>query len=56
MWQNFYLSNRELSDEFRYVFDRKYAKRQLGNNLDRPKLVLKRTFFCNTEIEAENLA
>ena len=24
-WTNFYLSNRKLGDEFRYVFDRKYT-------------------------------
>jgi hypothetical protein len=39
------MSNRELSDEFRYVFDRKYADRQLGNTLERPKLLLKRNFI-----------
>ena len=43
-WKNILMSNRELSDEFRYVFDRKYAERQLGNTLERPKLLLKRNF------------
>ena len=44
-WKNILMSNRELSDEFRYVFDRKYASRPLGNTLDRPKLLLKRLFL-----------
>jgi hypothetical protein len=44
-WKNIYISNRELSDEFRYVFDRKYAERVLGNTLERPRLLLKRQFI-----------
>lgn len=44
MWKNIFMSDRELSDEYRYVFDRKYAERQLGNTLERPRLVLKRSF------------
>ena len=55
IWKNFYLSDRELSDEFRYVFDRKYAKRQIGNNLDRPKLLMKRTFCQSTTFDGESL-
>lgn len=49
------MSNRELSDEFRYVFDRKYANRFLGNTLDRPKLLLKRQFVQTTQIAEEVL-
>lgn len=49
------MSNRELSDEFRYVFDRKYAERALGNTLDRPKLLLKRQFVQTTKIVQEVL-
>jgi len=44
MWRNIFLSNRELSDEYRYVFDRKYAERYLGNSLEKPRLVLRRHF------------
>ena len=55
MWKNILMSNRELSDEFRYVFDRKYAERFLGNTLDRPKLLLKRQFLQNTQISREEL-
>lgn len=54
-WKNILMSNRELSDEFRYVFDRKYAERALGNTLDRPKLLLKRHFLQNTQISEEVL-
>ena len=35
-WSNMHMSNRTLGDEYRYVFDRKEAERQLGNTLDRP--------------------
>lgn len=35
-WKNIYMSNWKLGDEFRYVFDRRYLKRYLGNTLDRP--------------------
>ena len=49
------MSNRELSDEFRYVFDRKYAERFLGNTLDRPKLLVKRHFLQNTTVSEEVL-
>jgi hypothetical protein len=52
-WKNILMSNRELSDEFRYVFDRKYAERQLGNTLERPKLLLKRNFIQTTQISEE---
>ena len=49
------MSNRQLSDEFRYVFDRKSAQRMLGNTLDRPKTVLKRTFIRDTEFKVPDL-
>lgn len=54
-WKNIYLSNRKLGDEFRYVFDRRYLTRYIGNTLDRPQLVLKRNFIRNTTFEMENL-
>lgn len=50
-WTNIFMSNRELSDEFRYVFDRKYAERFQGNTLERPRLVLKRTYYGPTQID-----
>jgi hypothetical protein len=54
-WKNILMSNRELSDEFRYVFDRKYAERYLGNTLDKPKLLLKRHFVQTTTVSEEVL-
>lgn len=47
-WKNIYLSNRKLGDEFRYVFDRKYLQRFIGNTLERPRLLLRRTFVKAT--------
>jgi hypothetical protein len=41
-WKNAYLSNRELSKELRYVFDRRQARRYQGVTLERPKLLIKR--------------
>ena len=43
-WNNLYQSNRELSDEIRYVFDRRKLETQTGNLLERPSLLLKRNF------------
>ena len=48
MWSNIFMSNRELSDEFRYVFDRKYAERFQGSTLERPRLLMKRTYYAAT--------
>jgi len=50
-----FMSNRRLGDEYRYVFDRATADRQLGNLLDRPSLLMKRLFTRQTETENENL-
>ena len=50
-WKNAYLSNRELSKELRYVFDRRQAQRYQGNTLDRPKLLVKRQFMKITRID-----
>ena len=35
-----YLSGRKIGDEFRYIIDRKYAKKYPGNTLKRPSLIL----------------
>jgi ubiquitin len=40
--QNMYISNKKLSTEFRYVFERKFLNRFMGNSLDRPQLLLHR--------------
>ena len=50
-WKNSYLSNRELSKELRYVFDRRQAERYQGNTLDRPKLLMKRQFVYTTLVD-----
>ena len=49
------MSDRQLSDEFRYVFDRKYAERTMGSTLDRPLLLMKRNFLADTTFENEQL-
>ena len=54
-WNNMLMSNRTLGDEYRYVFDRKEAERQLGNTLERPSLLNKRLFVRKTEMDKENL-
>lgn len=55
-WSNMLLSNRQLSDEYRYVFDRADAERNLGNSLDRPSLLNKRLFVRKTEQDEEKLS
>jgi hypothetical protein len=50
-WSNLLLSDRQLSDEYRYVFDRVHADRALGNSLERPSLLNKRLFTRKTEID-----
>ena len=37
---SFYLSGRNIGDEYRYIFDRKYAQKFPGNMLKRPSLLL----------------
>lgn len=54
-WKNAYLSNRELGDEFRYVFERRFLERYIGNTLDRPQLVLKRTKVRDTQFDQESI-
>ncbi len=54
-WENYYDSNRAMADEIRYVFDRKQMESQLGNTLDRPTLLLNKTFVRKTAIEDEVL-
>jgi len=54
-WENMFMSNKTLGDEYRYVFDRAQAERQLGNLLDRPSLLMKRLFTRQTETENEQL-
>jgi hypothetical protein len=38
--QSLYVSGRNIGDEYRYILERRFAKRQAGNMLDRPSLLL----------------
>ncbi|MCE9603500.1 MAG: hypothetical protein K8U03_01205 [Planctomycetia bacterium] len=38
--ESVYLTGRNIGDEYRYIIDRKYAKKFPGNSLDRPSLLL----------------
>jgi len=55
-WKNFYLSNRALSDENRYIMERKYQEKNIGNSLDTPTMLLKRNFIRDTSFSQEQLA
>lgn len=54
-WNNAYLSNRKLGDEFRYVFERKYIKSFPGNSLIRPQILLKRMKIRETTFDEEQI-
>ena len=38
--ESVYLTGRNIGDEYRYIIDRKYAKKYPGNSLERPSLLL----------------
>ena len=42
LFTNVYLSNKEISDEHRYVLNRKNLERYVGNTLEKPQILLKR--------------
>mmetsp|Transcript_39409 Transcript_39409/g.37883 ORF Transcript_39409/g.37883 Transcript_39409/m.37883 type:complete len:93 (-) Transcript_39409:3368-3646(-) len=48
MWQNFYLSNRELSDENRYIYERQGQEKTIGNFLEKPTVLIKRNYIRDT--------
>lgn len=50
-----YLSNKELSDEHCYVLVRQGDTKLIGNNLDKPRILLKRTEKRETSFEQEKL-
>jgi hypothetical protein len=52
-WSNVYQSNRKLGDEYKYVFNRKNAKRFIGNTLERPQLIMKRLKVRDTTFDTE---
>ena len=47
--ESIYLSGRDIGDEYRYILDRKYAKRFPGNMLKRPGLLLNPWALRKTE-------
>lgn len=53
LWENVYQSNRKLGDEYRYVFNRKNAKRFIGNTLEKPQLIMKRLKVRDTGFDNE---
>lgn len=55
-WKNFYDLNRAMADEIRYVFDRKQLETQLGNTLDRPTMLLNKSYVRKTVTEDEVLS
>ena len=51
-----FLSGRDIGDEYRYVIDRKYAKRYAGNMLRRPGLLLNPWAVRDTQTEKQDAA
>ena len=51
-----FLNNRKLGEEYCYVLDRKSKTRYMGNTLEKPAVLLKRTFVRDTETKEEDLA
>ena len=39
------MSNRQLSDENRYIMERKYQEKTIGNFLEKPSVLLKRNYI-----------
>lgn len=46
-----YLNDKELSDEHCYVLNRQNQDKFIGNNLERPRVLLKRTFNRDTTVK-----
>jgi len=53
--KNVYLSNRTISEEYNYVLERKKLEKFIGNTLERPQILLKRTELRETQFEKETL-
>ncbi|MCX7009613.1 MAG: hypothetical protein NTY53_20610, partial [Kiritimatiellaeota bacterium] len=54
--QTFYESGRDIGDEYRYILDRRTAKKLPGNMLERPGLLLNPWALRDTSAELEQLA
>lgn len=50
-----FLNNKQLGDEVCYVLDRQNQQKFIGNTLEKPQILLKRTFVRDTEFEKEQL-
>jgi hypothetical protein len=50
-WKNMYQSNCSMSDELRYVNDRKKLEAMLGNTLDRPSLLMQKQVYGKTQTD-----
>ena len=48
-------SNSVIGDEIRYVFDRQRKENKMGNTLDRPTLLMNKTFVRNTQTTEEQI-
>ena len=53
---NLFLSGRKIGDEFRYILERRYARKLPGNLLERPELLLNPWAVRDTEAGEEKLA
>lgn len=51
-----YLSGRQIGDEYRYILNRKYAKKYPGNNLKRPSLLLNPWSLRDTQTSQQTAA
>ncbi|MCY2990724.1 MAG: hypothetical protein NTY19_23025, partial [Planctomycetota bacterium] len=51
-----YIAGRNIGDEYRYILDRKYAKKYPGNMLERPSLLLNPWAVRSTETGEQNAA
>ncbi len=54
--QSLYLAGRNIGDEYRYIIDRKYAKKYPGNMLRRPSLLLNPWAIRKTEAGRQDAA
>ncbi|CAD8054412.1 unnamed protein product [Paramecium sonneborni] len=55
LYSNVFQSNKELSDEQKYVINRKTQERYIGNTLEKPQFLLKRQQIRETKTEGEQL-
>jgi len=51
-----FLNNRSLGDEYCYVLDRRNKTRYMGNTLEKPPVLLKKTFVRETQTNEEQLS